>query len=375
MKHRCWTEIDLFALNRNLQAIRRALPKEVAYWSVVKADAYGHGLPQVVAALMRAGADGFAVANVEEASRIREMGRGWPILLLSSVLPEEEESVLELDLTPTLSSVNEVERFEALCQRKGAQLGIHLKVDTGMGRLGIWHTLASELLERIRKSPFLRLLGIYTHFSRADSDPEFTAEQRNRFISVLMQLNAEEKKDLLIHADNSAGLESFQGRMGFNAVRVGLLQFGIRPYSASLLENVHVQTVLSFHTKVGLVKNLPKGAQISYGGTFCMEQPGTVAILTAGYGDGIPISASNRGYVLIRGHRCPILGRVTMDQTIVGVDAIAGKIQAGDQATLIGKQEEEEIRVTDFAQWGNTIPWDAFCSITKRVERLYTELA
>ncbi len=366
--HRCWAEIHLAAFERNLKRIQAALPAGVRYVSVVKADAYGHGMPQMVRRLMQSGVDYFAVANVHEAADIRHMGKGWPILVLSPLLPEEDNSLVDYDLIGTVSTREEAERFNTLGTKRGTSIKVHLKIDTGMGRLGVWHTGALALLDTIHRLPSLTLAGIYTHFSSADSDREFTRLQRERFLSVLDQTDT---SGLLIHADNSASLNSLSGDSPFNAVRVGLLQLGIPPYPDSMLGRVDVEPVFSFHTRVGIVKDLPAGTDISYSRTHRLTRKTRIAVLTAGYGDGIPLELSNTGSVLIHGQRCPILGRVTMDQTIVDVSDLELPIHSGDRATLIGRCEGAEITATEFSETAATIPWEALCSITKRVERVY----
>lgn len=339
------------------------------YLAVVKADAYGHGMPQMVRRLMQNGIDCFAVANVTEATDIRHMGAGWPILILSPLLPDEDQLLIDHDLTATVSTLEECERLNALGVSRKTGIKIHLKIDTGMGRIGVWHSQAPGLFERIRKMAGLQLEGVYTHFSSADSDSDFTKTQRTRFLAAL-DADAHLPDDLLIHADNSAGIDSLNGESPFNAVRIGLLQFGVSPYPDSALGLVNVEPVFSFHTRISLVKNLPAGTDISYGRTYQLVRDSRIAVLTAGYGDGVPLELSNCGYVLIHGQACPILGRVTMDQTIVDVtDCI--KAQIGDCVVLIGKDQDKEISTSEFSQKANTIPWETLCSVTKRVARVY----
>ncbi len=365
-------EIDLAVLERNLKRIRAALPPYIQYIAVVKADAYGHGMAQTVSRLMRSGADMFAVANIGEAAEIREIGSGWPVLVLSALLPGEEWRLAETGCIPSISSREETERFARAAAEAGRVQPVHLKIDTGMGRLGVWHEQAADLCRVIQAAPELRLEGIYTHFSSAGTDPEFTRRQRNLFLKCVSGFSP---RKLLIHADNSAGLETFPPGGVFNAVRVGLLQFGVLPYPDSLLAGAHIEPVLSFHTRVGLVKTLPKGTGVSYNRTRFISRQTRAAVLTAGYGDGIPTTASNRAEVLIRGRRCPVLGRVTMDQTIVDATELP-EVHPGDQATLIGTQDGETISVAEFSARASHIPWEIFCSITKRVQRIYkTETA
>ena len=367
---RCWAEIDLAALERNLRLIRASLPAGMRYVAVVKADAYGHGVHHAAARLMHAGADLFAVANVTEAATLRELGPGWPILVLSPLLPSEDEALADGDLAVTVSSAEEVERFDAVGRRGGSIIPVHLKIDTGMGRTGVWHDAAPQLWAKIAAAPHLRLAGVFTHFASPDDDAKFTAEQRQRFLAALEKCRGFEPRNLFIHADNSAGIETLPGASPFNAVRIGLLQFGVLPHPSSLLAQVRTEPVFSFHTRVGLVKRLPAGTTVSYGRTHTLRRDSQVAILCAGYADGLPRAASNRGHVLIHAHRCPVIGRVTMDQTIVDVTD-APPVACGDEAVLVGRQGRAEISLTEFSRAADTIPWETLTSVTKRVPRLY----
>ncbi|PTX91078.1 alanine racemase [Opitutus sp. ER46] len=367
---RCWAEIDLAALERNLKLIRASLPPHIRYVSVVKADAYGHGLHSAAAHLMHAGADLFAVANVTEAAALRELGPGWPILILSPLLPGEETSLMDSDAAATISTAEEVDRFEQAAKAAGRTITVHLKIDTGMGRVGVWHEEAPALYAKVTAAEHVRLAGVFTHFASPDDDVEFTAEQRRRFLRALQRCPGLDPSKLFVHADNSAGIETMPGSSPFNAVRIGLLQFGVLPHPNSMLGQVRTEPVFSFHTRVGLVKRLPGGTTVSYGRTHTLQRDATIAVLCAGYADGMPRAASNRAHVLIHGRRCPVLGRITMDQTIVDVSAVPG-VACGDEAVLVGRQDEEEISLAEFSRAADTIPWETLTSVTKRVPRLY----
>lgn len=368
---RCWAEIDLAGLERNLKSIQSALPKRIRYIAVVKADAYGHGMQQTVARLMQAGVDMFAVANVNEATAIREIGTGWPIIVLGATLEQEESQLFEYELIPTISTVEELERLERRAHREKANLKAHMKIDTGMGRLGIWHEYADELFQAFRKASRVTLNGIYTHFASADKDPAFTRKQREIFIETIARADWLPVDDMLIHADNSAGITTFAPDSIYNAARIGLLQFGIRPYPESMLGRADTTPIFQFKSRVGIVKTLPEGASISYGRTCVLKRESRIAVVCAGYGDGIPLQLSNRGEVIINDQRCPILGRVTMDQTIVDVTEVAEPVESGDVVTIIGSQSGSEIRLEEFSIRADTIPWEVMCSITKRVPRIY----
>lgn len=371
--YRCWTEIDLAALERNLRLIRASLPPYMRYVAVVKADAYGHGLRQVAARLMHAGTDLFAVANVAEAAALREIGPGWPILLLSPLLPEEDRYLVEYDLIATVSTSDEVRRFDAIGRAAGRPVNVHLKIDTGMGRAGVWHEHAEKLCAEILASPHIKLGGVYTHFANSDEDPVFTDEQRKRFLKALACCPKLDLSQLFVHADNSAGLDTIEAAGPFNAVRIGLLQYGIAPCRDGLLAHVKTEPVFSFKTRVGIVKKLPLGTGISYGSTHTLRRDSTIAVLTAGYGDGIPRAVSNRAQVLVHGVRCPIIGRVTMDQTIIDITDIPSmtKVSSGDECVIVGRQGGEEITITEFSHAAGTIPWESLCLVTNRVQKDY----
>jgi len=367
---RAWVEIDLPAIDRNVGRIKQALPPRVRYVAVVKANAYGHGMPEVTTRLLQAGVDCFAVANVGEAARLREIGHDADILLLSPSLPGEMPRAVGLDLDVTLNSVAEAEALERCAASAGRKVRVHVKVDTGMGRAGVWHTEARGLIDFVRAAKHLDWRGLFTHFSEADADTDFTAEQRRIFLALLAEVPADERARLLVHADNSAGLETFSAASPFNAVRIGLMQYGLPPSAGSFLASLRPEPVLSFHARVVLVKDLPAGTAVSYNRTRVLTRASRVAIVAVGYGDGVPTAASNRGSFLLRGHRCPILGRVTMDQTIVDVTDVPG-VAVGDVATILGAQGADRITVREFCAWADCIPWEALCTLTQRVQRVY----
>ncbi len=372
IRERCCAEIDLSALEKNVRALRSLLPGKTAYISVVKADAYGHGLPEVVERLAGGKVDGFAVANVEEAAIVRGIDRETPIHLISATLPEEDPRIAEYNLTPTVSSEEEVARFDKVAKAAKCRIAVQLKVDTGMGRLGVWHEQAASLYEKILEAKRLELCGVYTHLSSAEKDPNLTERQRLLFLDTLERLDGLDRKGLLIHADNTAGLDTFQPERGFNAVRIGLAQYGVLPseHARHLLTRIELKPVCSLHGRVTLIKDLPAGTPISYGQTWRLDRDARVAVLSVGYADGVHRACGNRGKVLIRGRRCRILGSVTMDEIMVDVTDI-GEAACGDTATIFGEQEGKEITIREFSKWCRTIPWEVLCSITKRVPRRY----
>jgi alanine racemase len=369
--NRSWAEINLAALERNLRLIRDSLPKNVRYISVVKADAYGHGIHPTAARLMQSGVDVFAVANVREASEIREMGSGWPILILGPLLEEEDNSLIEFDLIPTLSSENELNRLIKLSRKNQKQISVHLKIDSGMGRHGIWWQDAKELINKAVSCKEIKISGALTHFAQP-ADLDFTKEQRKTFLTVLSNSRIHKDKDFLVHADNSSSLRSFDRDNIFNAVRIGLLQFGVSPPQGSILANLPVEPVLSFHSRLAMIKDLPKGTTLSYGRQFKLKRDSRIGIISAGYGDAIPLPCGNRAFGLINGKAYPLVGRITMDQTLIDLTDASDKIELGQNVTLIGRQGDKEILLSELAENSDTIPWELLCSITKRVPRIYT---
>jgi alanine racemase len=369
---RCWAEVDLGALRENLAWIRHRVGPQVKIMTVVKADAYGHGLKQIAALLMQSGTDVFGVANLAEAQAIRGVGKGWPILMLGAALPDEVEPAVREDVMPTISTLEEVREFSAAAVRLRKTVRIHVKVDTGMGRLGATPERARDLIQQASRVPGIEISGLYTHYSSVEDDAEFSREQRKLFLRVVQSLGKKGRKFEFLHANNSGALLLERASI-FNAVRPGLLVYGIAPPGqrrmASALKN-HLRPALTWKCRVSLVRDIPKGTPLSYGRAFIAPRPMRVATLTAGYGDGYLRSGSNRAQVLIGGNRCPVLGRITMDQLMADVSALPA-IRAGDEAVLIGRQGPQHITANELAQWCGTVPWEVLTNITYRVPRFY----
>lgn len=365
-QHRCWAEIDLAALERNIRSIQAQLPQAMKYIAVVKADAYGHGMPQIVRRMLQSGIEYLAVANVHEAADIRHMGLNCPILILSPLLPEEDSQLFDYHAIATISSWQEAKRLHALAETRKENIEVHLKVDTGMGRLGVWYEEAAPLIRRIKQLPRMQLSGLYTHFACADSDLEFTQLQRQRLLNLLPKPFPQ----WTLHADNSSGLASSDSAEPWNAARIGLLQFGIDPQAHNRSPSIPIEAVFSFHARIGLIKKLPANTAISYGSTHSLKKNTHIAVLTAGYADGIPYQLGNRAHVIIANQLCPIIGRITMDQTIVDISNVP-QVCVGDPVILIGSSRDCAISLTSVSQLANTIPWETLCSITKRVTRVY----
>jgi alanine racemase len=368
---RCWAEVDLTALSENLAWIRHRVGPAVKIITVVKADAYGHGLKQIAALLMQSGTDIFGVANLIEAQAIRSVGKGWPILMLGSCLPDEVELAVRESVTSTLSTLEEAQRLSAAAKKLNKTALAHLKIDTGMGRLGVRAECAAALLDEIEALPNLKVQGIYTHFSSVEDDSAYTVQQKKRFQQAIASLIGK-RQFTFIHADASGGL-LLEPDSVYNTVRPGLIVYGVIPpgkrrVRAELAK--HFRPALSWKCRVSVVKDIPAGTPLSYGRIFTSPRKMRIATLTAGYGDGYLRVGSNQAHVLISGKLCRIVGRITMDQMIADVSRVP-EAKAGDEAVLIGRQGKEEITAADLAQWSGTIPWEVLTNITYRVPRIY----
>ncbi len=370
--YRCWAEVDLGALRNNLAWIRHRVGPGVRIMTVVKADAYGHGLRQIAGLLMQSGTDVFGVANLGEARAIRSVGRGWPVLMLGACLPDEVESAVRDDVMPSVSSLEEAQRFSRAAVKLGRRASLHIKVDTGMARLGVAPAEAFELLTAAAALPGIRLEGLYTHYASVEDDPGYSQAQQAAFNRLLAEIARRGLTIPTIHANNSGALLHEPDTL-FNLVRPGLLVYGILPVGARCSTSAlrrQVRAALSLHSRVSFVKEICRGTRVSYGGSFVAPHRMRVATLTAGYGDGYLRAGSNRAAVLIHGQRCPVVGRITMDQTIVDVSKLRA-VRAGEEAVLIGRQGRDEISAGELAAWCGTIPWEVLTSISYRVPRIY----
>jgi alanine racemase len=359
---RCWVEIDGRALRRNYKILRGLIPATTQFMAVVKANAYGHGLVPTARELALAGVDWLGVANVTEGAALRSAGIRLPILLLSATLPDEMAEALRFRLALTLSSYEEARKLDRIARALRRRAEVHFKIDTGMGRLGSWHLGAREELGRLRRLPNLRVTGLCTHFASADDDAKLTGVQWKRVTPFF-----EENADLLCHAANSPAVTR---RYGFNAgmIRAGLALYGIAPHPAD--QNLGFQPVLTWKTRVGLLREVGAGRTVSYGATYRVPSAQRHAVVAMGYGDGYFRLHSQRGHLLVGGRRCPIRGRVTMDQIVVDVTAVPD-CRVGDEAVALGRQKAEEITARELARQAQTIPWEILTNVGMRVPRVY----
>ncbi len=364
--HRTWAEIDLGALRHNLAAVRAQVGEGVQVMAVVKANAYGHGVGPVVRALAGR-VEMFGVANVREAAEVREHVADAPVFILGPALPEERAEIVAQRFVPAISSVEEARAYAALASAE--PLAVHLKIDTGMGRVGIWESEAVAVAREILALRGLRITGLASHLPVADEDDAFTRDQLARFHATVAQLRALGLPDAVVHVENSAGLIGFPAQAG-DLVRPGLMLYGSAPRPEF---QPRLRPVLTWKTRITLLRTAPAGHGVSYGRTFKTVQPTRIATLAVGYADGYQRHLSGRGAeVLIGGRRCPVLGRVTMDQIVADVTALPA-VEVGDEVVLMGRQGAEEIPAAELAAKAGTIAWEIFTGLGRRVERIYLE--
>ena len=367
-----WVEIDLGAIRYNT-ALLAARAAPAALMAVVKADGYGHGSVAVALAVLEAGASWLGTALVEEAIELREAGIGAPILLLSEPPPAAAGVVVRAGLTPIVHTRRFVDALAKATADAGAvePLPVHLKVDTGMHRVGCAPGEALAVAKVVRKHRELRLEGLLTHFAVADEpDNDYTAGQLARFGAVKAQLAQAGIRPEVVHAANSAGLMT-QPDARFDLVRCGIALYGIAP-SPALAGALPLRPALALKSRVSFVRRLPAGERLSYGLRYRLAADATVATVPLGYADGVPRRLGEAGgEVLAGGRRRPIAGTVTMDQFLIdlGDDTIA----AGDEVVLIGRQGEAEITAAEWAERLGTIPYEICCAIGQRVPRRYLE--
>lgn len=360
--------IDLAALSHNFQEVlRRAEGRKVL--AVVKARAYGHGAPEVSRRLLTLGADMLGVALVEEGAELRAAGIGAPVLVMGAVFPDQAERIAELSLTPIVYSVKLAEALSQAARRRGKTVNVHIKIDTGMGRIGLAPEDAADAIARVFKLPGLSVEGLMTHFADADlADKQFASKQMERFEALMKTLDARGLSIPLRHAANSAAVLDYR-RALFTMVRPGLMLYGYSPLEARP-GDADVRPVLSLVTRIAFVKTVPAGAPISYGRTFVTKRESRIATIPIGYADGFSRALSNRGEALVRGTRVPVAGRVCMDMTMLDVTGVPG-VSEGDDVVLIGRQGNEEITADDLAAKTGTIAYEVLCGISSRVPRVY----
>lgn len=364
--------IDHDALRWNLRQIRAKVGPEVKILSMVKANGYGHGAVAISQTLASVGGDAFGVATLEEGIELRQAGIRTPILVVAGAYGEQLEQFLSYDLTPTIYEIEGVRILEAAAKRRGKNLNVHLKIDSGMGRLGLLADETNSWIPELKKCSALKLEGVFSHFSHAESvEGDYTREQLDIFKRVIQLLRKEGLAPRLVHFANSAATITLPAAY-FDMVRPGIMLYGVYP-SPAMANQILLKPVLSWKTKILQLKKVPPGTSISYGQTFVTNRESMIATLPVGYADGYQRLLSNRGQVLVDGQRAPVVGRVCMDLTMIDVTDIR-KVQQGDEVVLLGRQGDAEISADEMAAWANTISYEILTSIGVRVPRIHHNL-
>ena len=368
--HKTWAEIDLSALKHNLIEIKKAIGS-TPLMAVVKANGYGHSVKSVAPFLEKNGADAFAVSNLLEAIELRECGIEKPILILGYTPTDAARLLYENDIIQAVYSPDYAAALNKAAEKENVKIKIHIKLDTGMGRIGFncRNSKLSELSSAIDAAslPNFSTCGVFTHFAESDrvkdDDDGFTDAQHSRFKTAIKAFKDAGFEDICCHCSNSAAI-CLDSDKHYDFCRAGIILYGLTP-NPELELDINLSPVMSFKTVVTMVKKIEAGDTVSYGRTFKAEKPMLTATLAAGYADGYPRLLSNKGYVLIKGQKAPIIGRVCMDQFTVDISGIEG-IEIGDEALLFGK----ELPVEEIAELSGTINYEIITNIAPRVPRV-----
>jgi len=364
-----WAEVNLDAIRHNLKQVRRLAGADVGIMVIVKGNAYGHGMVNVSRFLSSLGVEYLGVATMDEALLLRKKKISTPILVLGSILPGEINVALKNNITLTLADKDILKAMDKKARRLGLRGRGHIKIDTGMGRIGLWHEdEAIDFLETILSSSSVDIEGIYTHFSAAARDRVYTEYQISSFEQFIGQLLNRGLNIPYRHAANSIASVNLK-RSHLNLIRPGLIIYGMYP-KRGFKRHINLKPALSLKTKIVYLKKVPPGRSISYGRTYITQAHTKIATLPIGYADGYGRILSNKAEVLVRGERAPVIGKVTMDQTMINVGHIKN-VRVGDEVVLIGTQKANEITVERLARLAGTIPYEIVCSLTDRVPRIY----
>ncbi|MCK4665190.1 alanine racemase [Candidatus Dependentiae bacterium] len=369
MKYRSWAEIDIKRLTENIHSIQKFLNSKTKYLQVVKADAYGHGAIEVSRIALNNNISYLGVANADEGIQLRLGEISSPIIILSPSTFDEIDDIIKYQLTPAVSSVKFAGKMNRKLEKLNNTLNIHIEIDTGMGRTGFEIDNAEKEIFKIAKFKNISIEGIFSHFPNSEiSNDDFSGNQIKKFIKLIKNLKKNGVKIPLIHMANSGGIINYPSSH-FNMVRAGILSYGEYP-GPELKNKIKVKPVMTFKTQVILIKRFKKNQTVSYNRTFKVKKNTNIAILPIGYGDGYDFLLSNNGEVLINGKRFPIVGRVTMDLTMVDLGE-DNSVKVGDKVTLIGQSGKQKITAEDIAKKAGTLNYYVLCSVGKRAPRIY----
>lgn len=367
-----WAEINLAALAHNLRVIRQQVGEGVKILAAVKANAYGHGAIECARALEGEGLDWFGVALPEEGIELREAGIARPILCLGGFWPGQESLLLQHQLTPVVYRLDLLESLDRAAKQSGVVVDVHMKIDTGMGRLGVRADEVPQFLDHLQRYQNIRVDGLMTHLAAADdvSKQAFTEEQLEKFEHARKIFDERGFRPTFLHAANSAAAFANPRARG-NLVRPGGSLYGfIRDVFPPSVAAPPLQPVMSLHSRITLLKRVPKGEKLGYGCTFETSRDSRIATIPIGYDDGYSRAFSNRARVIVRGQLAPVVGRVSMDLTLVDVTEVAG-VALDDQVTLLGRNGDASITAEDLGEIAGTISYEITCGISNRVPRIY----
>ncbi len=368
-KRPVWAEINLENIKYNLQQVKKNVSQETKVMAVVKADGYGHGAIEVAEVAVETGVDRLAVALPVEGKELREAGFNLPIQILGEVLPCQIPTLVEYNLLPTVAKKETANEIQRLAAARNMQKQIHLKVDTGMGRIGVFPKEAVNFIKYVHNLANIKIEGLMTHFAKADEeDKEYTYQQWEKFNYVIRKTEEEGIHIPIKQAANSATIIDLP-EMSMDMIRPGIMMYGLRP-SHDVDKEFSLRPVMSWKTRIVYLKEAPAAHGISYGATYITPSKRKIATIPLGYADGYPRLLSNKGEVLVNGKRAPIRGRICMDQFMVDVTNIPD-VKVGDEVVLIGKQGDEEITATELADLTGTINYEIVCGVSKRVPRIY----
>jgi alanine racemase len=365
-----WVEVNLKNIEHNFKEIKKLLQDDIRVMACVKGNGYGHGAASIAKVALEAGATYLAVASADEAIELRNEGISSPVLVFGHTPKSLVDTVVEHDLTQTVFQDDMLLSLSESATKKGKTVNVHIKVDTGLGRIGIKNVEeALTFIKRAIKLPGIRVEGLYSQFATADELCSKYAEEQIKRWNMIINKCREEKLDIpLLHISNSAGIFQYSA-CGGNMVRMGVSMYGYYPYT-EVKTKVNLRPALRFLSKITHLKKVPSGTKIGYGSTFETQRDSIIATVAVGYGDGYPRSLSNRGELLVHGVRVPTIGRVCMDQLMIDVTDVDG-IRQGDEVELYGGYGENSISLEEFAQNIGTIPNEVLCWISKRVPRCY----
>ncbi len=361
-----WAEVDLSAIQCNFRQIKKFFPA-VRVIAVVKADAYGHGMREVARLLDQEEVDAFGVSNIHEGILLREQKIKRPILIFQSTLPPCERMIVKYGLTPTICQIDFAKTLNAYARTKKRQIPIHIKVDTGMGRLGVWYGQAVDFIKEVSHLEYLHTQAIYTHFPSADCDRDFTQNQIREFSQLRKRLEKEGLPIPYVHVANSMGIMGYQTQLDF--VRPGIILYGLSPKPGARFK-MKLKPALTVKSMVVFLKRIAKGRSVSYGRTFIADKDLLIATIPVGYNDGYWRCLSNKAFVLVGGRRCPVVGRVTMDQLMIDVTNVKN-VRLGTEVVLLGRQGKQEISADELAALANTINYEIVCCLGNRLPRVY----